>query len=1116
MYSQAHDTTVHAPSRVAQTAHYALIYLCALLSSCVEAQSDAGPSGGEPLQPIYVAEFDFEGLLEEPDQWLDDPCDPTPCALGARCVIEGDEPRCLALSCEQLSCAEGEACQEPEEGSGASARCVPSGCVDDEGCPLDEHCVIPSGERFGGCRPDLCAPSERRCDGAFVELCDERGAGFNALYQCSLDRSVCEERLDAAGLSEASCLCEDAWDCPAPMRCVQGSCQGRPEPASCLLEPAPFEASLPSPEIVWGGAAGVEPSLARAEGSPFPESVQVVMTPLVVNLNDDTGDGVIDERDSPDILFMSFCGRSFREDGALRAIHGGGPRKGRDLWARLGPHLWREGEPLPAAESYSCEEADLDSTAAIAAADLDEPSSSDGRVELLALHESDGLHIYSNEGELIAELLVGQMPAMGPNPAISIANLDGEGMAEAVIGRLVFQFKRDPSGRIELAQLFEGSGAKGTNGQGSISCVADLDGDGRAEVIAGGTAYTLPRAPRGLSGPEDCVAQGGAFEPQTLEEDAWCSSSLLTLWDIMEVNPSVPRREGFCAVSDLWGADPSQPPGPNNPLDGLPEVALISDGALFILSGVSGQLLSQFDVGSNNDRGGAPNVDDFDGDGFPEVGSAFAQGYRMMDLQPPSPSCPAWDALIADGDDEAFNAQAPRLPGPSVCERDADCVAGEATCAGGRCVCLHNGWQRATEDDSSKVTGSTLFDFNGDGASEVIYNDECFFRIYDGSTGQTLFKDPSESRTRIEHPIVADVDNDGNAEIIFSTSTESTFCGVRNQTDAQDIAYREYYNPGLEVWGDPQDRWVSARRVWSQHAYHITHVTESGRVPLREPRGWGAEAEGRSYNSYRSQPRSYGIAPDLIVERLELVTESACGEGSGITLNASILNQGDVRVGEGIRLAFEGEWAGERRALADPQGRPLELRTPVGLDPDARLPLRVSYQPLSDPTLSPAQQATPPERVWAIIDLEEGSDFGRERECDEGNNERSAELNEREERLAELRVEVLELSSDYCPNVTLNLLIHNEGAAPAQQVTLSLYQGDPLAGGARLDRVTLPSFIPPGSSLAFEWLSDRLPYGREVQLWVAIDPANLIPECAEDNNLGAAPRPIRCIERDGG
>ena len=69
------------------------------------------------------------------------------------------------------------------------------------------------------------------------------------------------------------------------------------------------------------------------------------------------------------------------------------------------------------------------------------------------------------------------------------------------------------------------------------------------------------------------------------------------------------------------------------------------------------------------------------------------------------------------------------------------------------------------------MTGSTLFDFNGDGAAEVIYNDECWFRIYDGLSGVTLFKEPSESRTRIEYPVVADVDN-GNAEIVFSTSTE--------------------------------------------------------------------------------------------------------------------------------------------------------------------------------------------------------------------------------------------------------------------------------------------------------------------------------------------------------
>jgi len=104
------------------------------------------------------------------------------------------------------------------------------------------------------------------------------------------------------------------------------------------------------------------------------------------------------------------------------------------------------------------------------------------------------------------------------------------------------------------------------------------------------------------------------------------------------------------------------------------------------------------------------------------------------------------------------------MPGGS-CAADTDCdPAAACNKAIGHCVCLHNGWKRNRRLIRAKVTSSSVFDFNGDGAAEAIYNDECDFRVYERPSGELLVPQPSRSRTGIENRR-GDVDNDGNAEV---------------------------------------------------------------------------------------------------------------------------------------------------------------------------------------------------------------------------------------------------------------------------------------------------------------------------------------------------------------
>ena len=80
-------------------------------------------------------------------------------------------------------------------------------------------------------------------------------------------------------------------------------------------------------------------------------------------------------------------------------------------------------------------------------------------------------------------------------------------------------------------------------------------------------------------------------------------------------------------------------------------------------------------------------------------------------------------------------------------------------------------------NDPSGMTSMTFFDFNNDEKPEVVYRDAYAFNIFNCTgkshiTGNdtigcyTLFSYPMRSGTASEHPIIADVNGDGSAEII--------------------------------------------------------------------------------------------------------------------------------------------------------------------------------------------------------------------------------------------------------------------------------------------------------------------------------------------------------------
>jgi hypothetical protein len=575
--------------------------------------------------------------------------------------------------------------------------------------------------------------------------------------------------------------------------------------------------------------------------------------------------------------------------------------------------------------------------------------------------------------------------------------------------------------------------------------------------------------------------------------DDFCLGKLSVVWDAQTVNgvAKVPdaQRNGFCAVADILGADEVAAPGPQNKLDGNPEVILISNGYLAIYNGKTGQQLRFVNLGVGQ-NGGTPNVDDFDGDGFPEVGSAFGTAYTMLDLQDPSAACPAWPNAFDDAK-SGLQGNPARTPG-AACTTDADCNAG-AVCdtAKGACVCLHNGWRRVTEDDSSRVTASSVFDFNGDGTAEVIYNDECFFRIYDGSTGGVLFKHPTPSRTRTENPVIADVDNDGNAEIVFCSNNDTGSCSVGND-----------YPNGIGVWGDASDTWVPARRIWNQHAYHVTNVLESGGLPPLEPESWKTYG-GRRYNTYRSNPRSFGVAPDLRVAGVQMSSPDAkCGELSKkLDITVEIRNDGDVRVGPGVALTFYGKWAAamlDQPLYANIMQVPLTAVLQSSLEPGDAILVTVSYDAANN------APGVLPDEVRVVVD-----EVNQERECREDNNELTSKVQPGEMR-ADLRVDLGAASDASCPSPSVVTTLYNDGSLPASDIVVRYYAGDPNGGGTPLGEEKVQGPLDPGQSTTFTAKIQNFPPNLSVLIYAVVDPDNTIAECNDGNNKDAADGKVSC------
>lgn len=281
---------------------------------------------------------------------------------------------------------------------------------------------------------------------------------------------------------------------------------------------------------------------AHTTFSVSPEYNQVVTMPAVGDIN---LDGI------PDIVFPSYSHQSYEQAGILRALSGD---DGHELFS-VGAPNWVKPISSPVI-------VDLDN---------------DGAPEVIAEKIGGGLYAFTGAGVLKYESPAFANPQHGSMPAATDLNQDG--VPEIVVGRYVLSNN--------LATVTDlGSGAGGSDQPLLGSVVADVDLDGKPEVIAGNTLY----------------AAAGGIEAQ---------------------NGGVP------ALSSVGVG--------NCDADPLAEIAVVdpfNGGRVYLLDHQMNLVWGPVAVpGSAGDwaNGGPPTIADVDGDGKAEIGVGGSRNYVVYD-----------------------------------------------------------------------------------------------------------------------------------------------------------------------------------------------------------------------------------------------------------------------------------------------------------------------------------------------------------------------------------------------------------------------------------------------------------------------------------------------------
>ncbi len=435
--------------------------------------------------------------------------------------------------------------------------------------------------------------------------------------------------------------------------------------------------------------------------SNYGEYSQIVMAPVVGQLNDENGDGVVTREDVPDIVVITDDeGEQPHKKGILRIIPGDGTTATRsaqrfdtelsdtvlqvypyrysnvaigdvddDGEAEIvfiaqvfeGPGSGDDGEPLESGgdsipipaptgeeppESGGGGEDDGGEEIPISRGPIPPPMGEDGDCYVAAVTPDLQLDWVS---------LNAALPCGGHAPAL--ADLDADGDPEVIVGSYIIS---GLDGEV-IAQGEAGVGAYQWHPETGYHTVpADLDGDGFMEVVTGRTIYDY---------------QGGIICDSGSDED-----------------------DGYAAVADL-------------DMDGEGEVISVGNGIARVF-GLDCVVTSTWPIAGTG-NGGPPTIHDFDGDTEPEIGIASGTRYAVYEVD----GTQLWSVEVED--------ESSATTGSAVYDFEGD-GRGEVVYADESKMWIFDGATGDVRYESSNHASRTLHEFptiadvDADGLPEII------------------------------------------------------------------------------------------------------------------------------------------------------------------------------------------------------------------------------------------------------------------------------------------------------------------------------------------------------------------------------------------------------------